>query len=176
MSHRIFGYLIQGSMPDTLFMPGNLISGYIKSFQTQKELAEQAFKQLNSTGIHWQPADNVNTVAILLKHLSGHLRSRFADFFTADGERPDRNKAAEFADEPVSVEELHELWDKSWALVFSALHEMADSDLTRKKTLRGEEVSVADYLPRVLSHTAYHTGQIVLLSKLYLGDKWKKLV
>jgi len=153
-----------------------IISGYTKSFQAQKELAEQAFKQLDHTGIHWRPINNTNTVAILVKHLAGHLRSRFADFFTADGERPDRNKAGEFADEPISTQELREIWDRSWAIVFSELNNLADSDLGRRKLLRSEEITVADYLPRVLSHTAYHTGQIVLLSKLYLGTKWEKLV
>jgi hypothetical protein len=157
-------------------MPGEIIGGYTKSLQSQKEIAEQAFKQLDNNGIHWRPVNNANTIAILVKHLAGHLRSRFADFFMVDGERPDRNKAAEFADERISPDELREIWDKSWIIVFSALNDMVDRDLNRKKILGGEEINVADYLPRVLSHTAYHTGQIVLLAKLYLGENWKKIV
>ena len=157
-------------------MPVEIISGYAKSFQSQKENAEQAFKQLDNTGIHWRPVNNANSVAILVNHLAGHLRSRFGDFFMVDGERPDRDKAAEFADEPISMPKLVEIWDESWAIVFSELNDLSDSDLGKKKVLRGEEINVADYLPRVLSHTAYHTGQIVLLAKLYLGDRWEKLV
>jgi uncharacterized damage-inducible protein DinB len=156
-------------MPDRI-----VVTGLIESFEAQKGLAEQAFKQLDDIGVHWKASGTPNTVAILIKHLSGHLRSRFLDFFESDGERADRNKAKELADEQISIDELDKLWNESWTVVFATLNELSDCDLPKNKSLRGQSMTVADYLPRVLVHTAYHTGQIVLLSKQFLGNKWKR--
>ena len=151
------------------------ITGLTNSFRTHKVLAENAFRQLDHSGLHWHPTKNTNTVAIVIKHIAGHLKSRFTDFFNSDGERKDRNRNQEIIDEEISIVELEQLWENSWQTVFYTLDNLYDKDLSKIKILRGDQIIVADYIPRVLTHFTYHTGQIVCISKQYLKDQWKPL-
>ena len=119
--------------------------------------------------------EEMNSIAIVVKHMAGNMRSRWADFLTTDGEKPDRNRDSEFIAPPESREELMRLWNQRWALVFGALEPLSDSDLERKVTIRGEPHSVMQAINRQIAHYSYHCGQIVFLAKHFKGRNWKSL-
>jgi len=103
------------------------------------------------------------------------MRSRWTDFLTSDGEKPDRNRDSEFESPPATREDLMRMWNEGWAVVFSALDPLSDSDLTRKITIRGEPHSVMQAINRQIAHYGYHCGQIVFLAKHFKADGWKSL-
>jgi hypothetical protein len=103
------------------------------------------------------------------------MRSRWTDFPTADGEKPDRDRDAEFVDPPATREALLQTWEHGWSLVFAALEPLADSDLRRTVTIRGEPHSAMQAINRQIAHYAFHVGQIVMLAKHYAHDRWQSL-
>lgn len=117
----------------------------------------------------------MNSVAVIVKHLSGNMRSRFTDFLTTDGEKPDRNRDTEFAEPPVTRAEVMAMWETGWGTVFSALDGLTDEDMTRVVTIRGERHSVMQAINRQATHYAYHCGQIVFLAKHLSAAKWTAL-
>ena len=116
-----------------------------------------------------------NSIAIIVKHLAGNMRSRWTDFLTSDGEKPDRDRDSEFEAPPITREELLELWESGWRLAFDALAPLTDSDLSRTAFIRGEAHSVMQTIHRQVSHYAYHIGQIVYLAKHFAGPDWNAL-
>ena len=116
-----------------------------------------------------------NSIAIIVKHLAGNMRSRWTDFLTSDGEKPDRNRDAEFEQPPRSRAELLEVWETGWTLVFSALEAISDGDLTKTIVIRGEPHSVMQAINRQVAHYSYHIGQIVCLAKHFGAGDWKAL-
>ena len=106
---------------------------------------------------------------IIVKHMAGNMRSRFTDFLTSDGEKPDRNRDQEFVDAGVSRAELLRLWEQYWQLVFDTLNSLSPEDLSRTVTVRGEPHSVLQAINRQVAHYAYHVGQIVFLAKHWKG-------
>src|SRR4029078_12245523 len=116
-----------------------------------------------------------NAIAIIVKHMAGNMRSRWTDFLTSDGEKPDRNRESEFEDAPATREALMQLWDQGWALVFGALEPLSDADLGRTVTIRGEAHSVMQAINRQVAHYAHHVGQIVMLAKHFAGGRWESL-
>ena len=145
------------------------------SFRKQKEMAEQAFRQVDDTAFFRKPAEYSNSIAIILKHIAGNLRSRWTDFLTSDGEKPDRNRDSEFEEPPDTRAELMKLWNDGWSRVFAALEPLSDSALERKVFIRGEAHSVMQAINRQIAHYAYHCGQIVFLAKHFKGGEWKSL-
>ena len=119
--------------------------------------------------------DEANSIAIIVKHMTGNMRSRWTDFLTTDGEKPDRNRDREFIDPPATRDALMAEWEHGWSCVFQALEPLSDSDLGRTITIRGEAHSVTQAINRQLAHYPYHVGQIVLLAKHYAGGEWKSL-
>ena len=107
--------------------------------------------------------------------MAGNMRSRFRDFLTTDGEKPDRKRDPEFVDPPASREELMKLWEDGWNYVFGALEPLSDADLSRKVTIRGEAHSVMQAINRQIGHYSYHCGQIVFLAKHLRHESWKAL-
>jgi hypothetical protein len=103
------------------------------------------------------------------------MRSRWSDFLTSDGEKPDRNRDTEFDDPPKTRAELMEMWERAWKLLFSALEPLSDADLTRTITIRTEPHSVTQAINRQIAHYSYHVGQIVYLARHFAGDKWQTL-
>jgi len=116
-----------------------------------------------------------NSVAIIVKHMVGNMRSRFRDFLTTDGEKPDRNRDTEFVDPPVSREALIRMWEDGWRYVFGALDPLTEADMARTVTIRGEAHSAMQAIHRQIAHYAMHCGQIVFLAKHLSYQRWKPL-
>jgi hypothetical protein len=145
-------------------------------FLKLKQLAEKALAQVHDDELNVSLDAESNSIAVIMRHIAGNLRSRFTDFLTTDGEKPDRNRDAEFEipDEPDrSAVMAH--WDEGWSILFAALDGLAPSDLLRDVYIRGERHSVVQALNRQMTHHAYHVGQIVLLSKHLRSSEWKTL-
>lgn len=117
----------------------------------------------------------MNSIAIIVKHMTGNMRSRWTDFLTSDGEKPDRNRDTEFEQPPSTRSELLEIWNSGWDQVFGALEPLSDSDLERTVTIRGEAHSVMQAINRQIAHYSYHVGQIVFLAKHLNSSGWKSL-
>jgi hypothetical protein len=118
---------------------------------------------------------DMNSIAVIVKHIAGNMRSRWTDFLTTDGEKPDRNRDSEFEDPPATRETLLGVWEDGWQRVFTALEPLSDDDLGRKVFIRGEAHSVMQTINRQIAHYANHVGQIVLLAKHFKGAEWKSL-
>lgn len=156
-----------------------LTSSYVKDmtslFQLYKRLADRAMEQAPDAALFATLDAESNSIAIIVKHLSGNFRSRWTDFLTSDGEKPDRNRDSEFETPPATRAELLALWESAWKILFASLATVKDSDLTSAITIRGEAHSVLQAINRSVTHTAYHVGQIVYLAKHFAGNKWTAL-
>lgn len=152
-----------------------LLDSYKKRFLSYKELGEKAMDQLGDEQIVWRPDPASNSIAVIVKHMSGNMLSRFTDFLTSDGEKPWRERDAEFEEERCSKLQLMEKWDEGWTCFFQALNGLSEEDLHRTVTIRGEALAVTDALNRQLSHYAYHAGQIIYIAKVLKGKNWKSL-
>jgi len=144
-------------------------------FQHHKNLAERAMAQVTGEQLLAVLDPEMNSIAIIVKHLTGNMRSRWTGFPDADGEKPDRDRDSEFVNPPATREELMRAWDEAWSIVFAALASLSDADLARETTIRGERHSVLQAITRQLAHYAYHCGQIVLLAKHFQSAQWKSL-
>jgi hypothetical protein len=141
-----------------------------------KALAEKAMAQIDEADLLWEPAPRVNSVAVQVQHLHGNMLSRWTDFLTTDGEKPTRERDAEFIpDASWTREELTAVWEEGWQCLFSALDALAPDDLLKQVTIRGEAMSALDAIERQMSHYAYHVGQIVYIGKIRKGKDWKYL-
>lgn len=140
-------------------------------FARHKALADRASAQLPDDGFFHRPAPHANSVAIIVKHLAGNLRSRWTDFLTTDGEKPDRNRDGEFViGDRDTRPALMAAWEDAWQIVLSAVDGLTSADLERPITIRGEVLSVEQALLRALLHVAYHVGQILYLVRLLEPD------
>lgn len=119
--------------------------------------------------------DESNSIATIVKHLAGNMRSRWTDFLTSDGEKPDRHRDSEFVDPPRTRGAVMSVWEQGWACLFGGLDELADSDLSRTVRIRGEVHSVLQAINRQLAHQAMHVGQIILLAKYFTGANWASI-
>jgi uncharacterized damage-inducible protein DinB len=144
-------------------------------FRYYKRLGEQAMEQVSDAQLLTPLGEDGNSIAITVKHLAGNMRSRWMDFLTTDGEKPDRNRDSEFEDPPATRAALMELWNKGWNYVFTAVEPLNDADLGRSITIRGEPHSVMQAINRQFGHYAYHCGQIVAMAKYFQGAQWKSL-
>jgi len=144
-------------------------------FRYYKQLAERAMAQVGDEHLFAALDAEANSIAIIVKHMTGNMRSRWTDFLTTDGEKPDRNRDSEFVDPPVTRAALLSEWENGWARVFAALEPLIDADLARTVTIRGEPHSVMQAINRQLAHYPHHVGQIVLLAKHFAGDRWQSL-
>jgi uncharacterized damage-inducible protein DinB len=156
--------------------PGTLyLDEAFRSLRGHKRLADSAIAQLNDEQFFATPGGESNSVAIIIKHMAGNMRSRFTDFLTTDGEKPDRNRDQEFIDAGASRAELLRLWEQHWQLVFETLNSLSPEDLSRTVTIRAEPHTVMQAINRQVAHYAYHIGQIVYLAKHWKGADWKTL-
>jgi len=144
-------------------------------FRQYKRLAEGAIAQVTDDQLTATLDGEMNSIATIVKHMAGNMRSRWTDFLNTDGEKPDRQRDSEFEAPPASREALMQLWEQGWALVFQAIEPLSDSDLGRTVTIRGEAHSVMQAINRQIAHYASHTGQIILLAKHFRGDQWQSL-
>ena len=144
-------------------------------FRYYKNLAERAMAQVTDEQLLTVLDGEMNSIAVIVKHMAGNMRSRWTDFLTSDGEKPDRHRDAEFTDPPVTREALLAVWEEGWECIFRALGPLSEPDLQRTVTIRGEAHSVMQAINRQLAHYAYHCGQIVLLAKHFKHDEWQSL-
>ncbi|HEY6290248.1 MAG TPA: DUF1572 domain-containing protein [Terriglobia bacterium] len=144
-------------------------------FRYYKKLAEGAMAQTTDPQLFQVLDEEMNSIAVVVKHMAGNMRSRWTDFLTSDGEKPDRDRESEFMAPPPTREALMKLWAEGWDRVFAALEPLSDADLGRTITIRGEPHSVMQAINRQIAHYAYHCGQIVLLAKHFLGSRWQSL-
>jgi hypothetical protein len=144
------------------------------SFRKQKDLAEQAFGQLDDGEFFRKPGEQSNSVAVIVKHLAGNLKSRWTDFLTTDGDKPWRDRDNEFV---IGTEDtrprLLAAWEEGWAAVFGSLGSLGEDDLLKKIRIRGEEHTVLQAIDRSLTHAAYHAGQVLYVAHLVKPDGWR---
>lgn len=152
-----------------------LLANMRERFGWYKSLAEGALDQLGAEQLHATLDPEANSVAVVVRHMSGNLRSRFRDFLTTDGEKPDRHRDREFVDDGLDPAALRARWEEGWGVLFAALDGLSPSDLLATVTIRGEPHTVLEALQRQLTHHAYHVGQIVLLAKHLRGADWRTL-
>lgn len=152
-----------------------VIDAFVRAFAAQKHLAEAAIKQLPDDKLKIPLDENTNSIAVIVKHMGGNLRSRFTDFLTTDGEKPWRDRDDEFVDTFTSREQMLEHWEAGWAALFTALANLTPDDLLGAVMIRGESHSVPLALARALAHAGYHTGQIVQTARHLAGDQWETI-
>jgi len=152
-----------------------VIEELMLSYKANKQLADRALDQLDENEWHTALDPESNPVAVIVRHVTGNLRSRWTDLLTSDGEKPSRDRDGEFEESDQSVAEMRAAWDAAFELVDSTLATLKPDDLTRTITIRGEPLSVLNATVRNLTHTAQHVGQIVLLAKHLRGEKWRTL-
>jgi hypothetical protein len=154
---------------------GSLAREFLPAFEYNKQLAERAMAQLTDQQLHQALDPATNSVAVIAKHVAGNLKSRWTDFLTTDGEKPDRDRDDEFVDTFATREELLAYWHQGWQPVFTTLQSLTADDWNKSITIRGESLSVPLAIGRSLSHTGYHVGQIVLIARILAGDNWTTL-
>src|SRR5580658_1538060 len=151
------------------------IEDSVDLFRYYKTLAERAMDQVTDEQLYATLDGEMNSIAIVMKHMAGNMRSRWTDFLTTDGEKPDRDRDTEFVDPPATREALLQVWEDGWSRVFRALEPLSDSDLGHTVTIRGEAHSVMQAINRQMAHYANHVGQIVMLAKHFAKDQWQSL-
>jgi Protein of unknown function (DUF1572) len=147
----------------------------IDLFNYYKKLGDRAMAQCPDEGLFATLDAESNSIAIIVKHMSGNMRSRWTDFLTTDGEKPDRHRDTEFEEPPKTRAELVEMWDRGWQYLFEALAPLSDADLVRTITIRTEPHSVMQAINRQVAHYSYHVGQIVYLAKHAAANNWQAL-
>lgn len=153
-----------------------VIGSITATFRAQMSLAEKALAQVPDDALHTALSPDTNSVAVIVRHMSGNLLSRFTDFLTADGEKPWRHRDSEFIEDHAPREEIMRRWERGWSCLFTALAQLSDADLTRTVRIRSEPHSVALTLHRALAHQSYHVGQIVQACRVHArGKPWNTL-
>ena len=160
-------------------MPLQFTTSYLEDslslFRYYKGLAERAMRQVTDDQLVAALDEEMNSIAIIVKHLAGNMLSRFTGFPASDGEKPSRDRDSEFVDAPRSREDILRLWEQGWSCVFAALEPLSETDLAGTTTVRGERHSVMQAINRQLAHYAYHVGQIVFLSRHFSSGHWTSL-
>ena len=157
-------------------MEKHFLEDAVLQFRKYKSLADEARAQVADTDLFRSLDAESNSIAIVMKHLAGNMKSRWTDFLTTDGEKPDRNRDSEFemaaADTRASIAAR---WEEGWRLLFSAVERLSPADLSRTVAIRGEPHTVLQAIQRQLTHYAYHVGQIVFLARHFAGPRWRSL-
>jgi hypothetical protein len=160
-------------------MANQFTTSYIEDslalFRFYKQTAERAMDQLTGEQLSATLDPEMNSIAVIVKHMAGNMRSRWTDFLSSDGEKPNRNRDSEFVEPPATREALMQLWDEGWARVFSALAPLSEDDLSRTVSIRGEAHSVMQAINRQMAHYCGHIGQIIFLAKHLQYENWKSL-
>ena len=154
----------------------NYFEDAISSLKSYKKLAEKAIAQLKDEELFVTLDEEANSVAVIMKHMAGNMFSRWTDFLTTDGEKPDRNRDMEFVIEAnTTKDEVLDYWERGWACVFAAIEPLTPADFEKKVMIRGEEHTVVQAINRQLMHYSYHIGQIVFLAKHFRSKDWISL-
>jgi hypothetical protein len=153
----------------------NHLTDILKLFSYYKSLGEQAIEQVEDQALLWQPNSESNSIALIMKHLHGNMMSRWSDFLTSDGEKPWRNRDAEFENPLNDRTLILKEWEAGWECLFNALANLKAEDMERIIYIRNQGHTVMEAIHRQLAHYAYHIGQIVFVSKLLTGGDWVSL-
>ena len=161
-------------------MDERLREEFLRSARTRfaelKALGDAAIARMDEADMRFTPDPESNSVAIIIQHVAGNMMSRWTDFLTTDGEKPDRNRDAEFVTAEGSTrEKLLALWEKGWRRTFDTLESLANEDLDRRVSIRGQPLSVVDAIQRQLTHYGQHVGQIVYIAKHRRWRTWESL-
>ena len=146
-----------------------------KQFTYYKFLGDQTFEQIADEKLFWKPNKECNSIASLVKHLNGNMRSRWTNFLTTDGEKASRNREKEFEEDLKTRASLMLLWNQGWECLFKAIDTLTEGDLEKVIYIRNTGYTVQEAINRQLAHYPYHIGQIVFLGKLIQKDNWKSL-
>jgi len=153
----------------------NYLQSMFHEFRRYKSLGDKTFAQLNDSDIHWKYSETDNSVSVIVKHLTGNMKSRFTNFLEEDGEKPWRQREAEFEDTYTSKKMMISEWEKGWKCLFDALSFVTMQNIGQVVKIRNEEHSITEALNRQLGHYANHIGQIVMLGKMIKGEDWVSL-
>jgi hypothetical protein len=153
----------------------HMLETSIADFRSQKSLGDRALSQLDEAAVGWSPDPESNSIAIIVKHVSGNMISRWTDFLATDGEKHDRNRDDEFIDDIEGLAQLTQIWEKGWAVLFDTLEKLTPDDLMRTVTIRGKAHTVLQAIHRQISHYGYHVGQIVYVAKANKSAEWQTL-
>ncbi|KSU61885.1 hypothetical protein AS034_13745 [[Bacillus] enclensis] len=147
----------------------------LKRFRSVKRLGDKTLEQLSEEETFWTDNSASNSAAIIVKHMSGNMVSRWTDFLTADGEKDYRNRDGEFQNDLSLKSEVAIVWENGWQTLMDALEELTEQDLLKTVTIRGERHLVLDAIERQLAHYSYHVGQLVYIGKLLKNERWESL-
>lgn len=154
----------------------HVLDDAMQTFRDQKKLAERAFAQISDEDFFRAIDAESNSIAVNIKHMAGNMLSRWTDFLTTDGEKPDRNRDMEFVMLPETTrEDMLAYWEKGWQCVFDAIEPLTPDDLMRTVKIRGQDHTVVQAINRQIAHYAYHVGQIVYLAKHFKSNSWQTL-
>lgn len=154
---------------------GNYLESLIRQLLYYKDLADKAMAQVPDEALVWQYNEESNSIAIIVQHMAGNMRSRFTDFLDSDGEKPWRDRDSEFESRAWDREALLAQWERGWDCVLSAIRSLRDENLLRIVYIRNEGHTVLEALNRQLAHYPYHAGQIVYIARMYIGEGWQTL-
>ena len=148
----------------------------LSSFRAYKKLAEKAIEQIKDQEFFVTLDEEGNSIAVIMKHIAGNMLSRWTDFLTSDGEKPDRNRDMEFViEDSTTRDSVVGYWERGWQAVFAALEPLQPEDFQKTVSIRGEAHTIVQAINRQLTHYAYHIGQIVFLAKHFRSSEWKSL-
>jgi len=156
-------------------MTNNYLESVKKQFEYYKTLGEQTFSQVPDGKLFWMFDEDSNSIATIVKHLSGNMLSRWTDFLITDGKKEWRNRDAEFDDDISTRQELLDKWEEGWKCLFAALNSLSTDDLQKEIYIRNQGHSVTEAINRQLAHYPYHIGQIVFIGKMACGNNWTSL-
>ena len=152
-----------------------LNQSWLEIFRKQKAMAEKAIAQVSDDDL-WKPAiRGTNSIGVIMRHMASSMASRWTDFLTTDGEKDWRDREAEFNAPPIPRAELAEMWERSWSILFDTLDALTHDDLVRTVTIRDEPHTIPQAVNRQIDHYAFHIGQITLIARAHVGEKWEWL-
>lgn len=149
-----------------------MIKNFIDEFLRYKLMGQKAIAQISDSGLNQIPGHEMNSVAMIVRHISGNLASRFTGFMTSDGEKSWRNREEEFVTQEFDRQQIMELWESGWQVLEIELAKLGEDDLSKQITIRGQALTVHQALCRSLAHIANHIGQIILLARLQTQENW----
>jgi len=155
---------------------GEYLKDAIGSFKAYKKLADKAIEQVSDDELFVTLDEEANSIAVVMKHMAGNMLSRWTDFLTSDGEKPNRNRDMEFViEEGTTRQVVLDYWERGWQAVFAAIEPLQPEDFLKTVNIRGEAHTIVQAINRQMTHYAYHVGQIVFLAKHFRSSEWKSL-
>ena len=156
-------------------MKDSFLTSAIKQFEYYKALAERALENLSDDQFFWQHNPHSNSIAIIINHMAGNMHSRFTDFLIADGEKPWRNRDAEFEQPVMDRQRLMLYWQQGWEQLFGAISQLEPAQLEELIYIRNEGHTITEAINRQLAHYPYHVGQVIVIAKMLTGERWVSL-